>query len=218
MAGNWIKIEEATLDKPEVLAMAEMLGTSADDVVGKLLRVWFWFDKQSLDGYASGVTNVTLDKFIDRHVASQGFAQTMRKVGWLSDSGLPNFERHNGETAKNRALTNKRMKKMRNASVTPTASPEKNREDITPIVPGFDKFWNAYPGPRKIGKAKCLALWQSQKLEPIADRVLQHVAAMAASQQWRKEGGKFVPSSLTYLNQRRFEDGLPEPEVSRLAV
>lgn len=129
MAGDWIKVEEATLDKPEVLAMAEMLGTTADDVVGKLLRVWFWFDKQSLNGDAPGVTNVTLDKFIDRHVASQGFAQTMRKVGWLSDAGLPNFDRHNGETAKNRALTKKRMKKMRDAVVTPTPSPEKRREE-----------------------------------------------------------------------------------------
>jgi hypothetical protein len=129
LAGDWIKFELATIDKPEVLQMAEILGTTSDDVVGKLLRVWGWFDQRSINGDAGGVTSVTLMKFIDRHVGSNGFAACMKKVGWLTDDGLPNFERHNGETAKNRALTNKRMKRMRNAGVTQEASPEKRREE-----------------------------------------------------------------------------------------
>jgi hypothetical protein len=129
MAGDWIKFELATLDKPEVLEMAELLGTSSDDVVGKLLRVWAWFDQQSRNGDAGGVTGNTLFRFIDRLVASQGFASSMKKVGWLTDSGLPNFDRHNGETAKNRALTRKRMKRMRDADGVTDASPEKRREE-----------------------------------------------------------------------------------------
>jgi hypothetical protein len=129
VAGDWIKFELATSDKPEVLAMAELLGTSSDDVVGKLLRVWGWFDQQTQNGNAVSVTGNTLKRFIDRLVASQGFAACMEKVGWLNDSGVPNFERHNGESAKKRALTNKRVKRMRNADVTPDALPEKRREE-----------------------------------------------------------------------------------------
>lgn len=129
MSGDWIKVELATFDKPEVLQMADLLNTSTDDVVGKLLRVWAWFDQQSLDGHAGNVTSVTLMKFIDRHVASQGFAACMKKVGWLTDVGIPNFDNHNGESAKKRALNNKRQKKHRNGSVTPEALPEKRREE-----------------------------------------------------------------------------------------
>lgn len=129
MAGDWIKFEHATLDKPEVLVMADMLETTPDDVIGKLLRVWVWFDKQSRDGYAGGVTGNALMFFIDRHVARNGFAACMKKVGWLGDDCLPNFDRHNGETAKNRALSKDRMKRKRYADVTPEASPEKRREE-----------------------------------------------------------------------------------------
>ena len=40
MAGDWIKIEENTPDKPEVHKMASILGIDPDAVVGKLVRVW----------------------------------------------------------------------------------------------------------------------------------------------------------------------------------
>jgi hypothetical protein len=134
MAGDWIKFELATIDKPEVLQMADLMDMTSDEVVGKLLRVWGWFDQRSLNGDAGGVTGVTLMKFIDRHVGRQGFAACMKKVGWLGEDGLPNFDRHNGETAKNRALTKRRMKRLRNAdvtqSVTQTPSPEKRREEV----------------------------------------------------------------------------------------
>jgi hypothetical protein len=39
MAGNWIKFDTSTSDKPEVWAIAESLGIDPDAVVGKLLRV-----------------------------------------------------------------------------------------------------------------------------------------------------------------------------------
>jgi hypothetical protein len=47
----------------------------------------------------------------------------MKSVGWLIGDDMafsfPNFDRHNGETAKKRAETTKRVKKHRNAkSVT----------------------------------------------------------------------------------------------------
>lgn len=129
----WIKFDLATIDKPEVLEMADLLETTSDDVIGKLLRVWGWFDQQSRDGNAGSVTGNVLKRFIDRLVGSQGFASCMEKVGWLNDSGLPNFERHNGESTKKRALTADRVHRSRNAksnaaSVT-KALPDKIREE-----------------------------------------------------------------------------------------
>jgi len=148
MAGDWIKFEKATLDKPEVFEMAEMLGIDPDAVVGKLLRVWNWFDDQSHDGDAP----VTVRALLDRYTGVTGFTQSMESVGWLRVDGktisLPNFERHNGQTAKNRALTAKRMAKSRSKSdaksdapiVTPS-SPEKRIEEKRLIsVPTEEEF------------------------------------------------------------------------------
>lgn len=208
MAGEWIKIEHATVDKPEVLQMADVLSLSADDVLGKLIRVWCWFDKQSHDGNAGSVTGDTLKRFIDRLVARQGFAATMSKVGWLNDTGIPNFDRHNGESSKKRALTNKRVKRLRNANDVTNSFPEKRREEKNKttlrVVGAFDRFWKSYPNTgRKVAKASCLKSWERQNLDPLADQIVSKVEALKTSEQWQRG---YEPAPLTFLNQRRWED------------
>ena len=143
MAGEWLKVEKATADKPEIFAIAERLGIDPDAVLGKCIRVWNWFDSHTTNGTANGA-GVT-KALIDRLTGVTGFAESMLFVEWLvqleGDLGgfaLPNFDRHNGETAKQRALTAKRVAKHKNAEgnakVTDAALPreEKRREDIEP--------------------------------------------------------------------------------------
>lgn len=102
---GWIKFDTDTSDKPEVWQIANDLGVDSDAVVGKLLRVWAWFDDHTLDGNAPCVTK----KLLDRAVGVAGFCDAMVASGWMLDDGatisLSNFDRHNGKTAKDRALT-----------------------------------------------------------------------------------------------------------------
>jgi hypothetical protein len=109
MAGYWIKFETSTSDKPEVWAIAESLSIDPDAVVGKLLRVWAWFDDHTEKGNAPSVTKALLD----RRVGVTGFCDAMILSGWMIEDGevvcLPNFDRHNGATAKSRCLTAKRV-------------------------------------------------------------------------------------------------------------
>ncbi len=129
MAGDWIKVETATPDKPEVSRIAQVLQIDHDAAVGKLLRFWIWGDQQSVDGNDLGVT----ESFIDRLTNCQGFANALVKVGWLIGKNrrlsIPNFDRHNGQTAKNRALSRNRVKRSRYASSVTKCAPEKRREE-----------------------------------------------------------------------------------------
>lgn len=138
MAGDWIKMEAATPDKPEVWQMADDLDIDPDAVVGKLFRVWLWFDQHTENGNAPNVTC----SLLDRSVGVKGFCEAMIKAGWMHRDddhvSLPNFERHNGKTAKNRALTAKRVSRHKrksndpgNGEVTRDALPreEKRREE-----------------------------------------------------------------------------------------
>ncbi len=138
MAGDWIKIQHALPDKPEVVQMSQILGLDQDAVTGKLIRLWVWTDQQSESGNALSVT----ESFIDRITFVAGFAQSLRSVGWLhgadGDLSLPNFTRHNGKTAKTRANTQKRVQALRsrnadsvNKSVT---REEKRREEKNPSI------------------------------------------------------------------------------------
>lgn len=110
MAGEWIKFEANTPEKPEVFAITVALGWDDPDLtVGKLLKVWRWFDQHTINGNAGNVTFALLD----RVSGVTGFAQAMCDVGWIikTEDGicLPHFDRHNGKTAKDRALTAKRV-------------------------------------------------------------------------------------------------------------
>lgn len=73
---------------------------------------------------------------------------------------------------------------------------------------GFVALWAEWPNTdRKAAKAKCAEKWRSLGLEEHAAVILAHVREQKASnRQWR-DG--FEPAPMTYLNQRRWEDGVP---------
>ena len=126
MAGDWIKVEIATPDKPEVFEIAQSLNIDPEAVFTKLFRVWSWFDQHSENGNAP----LTLRALLDSRAGVPGFADAMEKVGWLRVDGnvlsLPNFDRHVGKSAKKRALTARRVaahKKQVTPEVTLTALP-----------------------------------------------------------------------------------------------
>lgn len=233
MAGNWIKFETSLPEKPETLAITTAMGWEDPDLtVGKLMRLFRWFDEHTVNGNARGVTATSLDRII----GVAGFAQAVADSGWLliDQSGvtLGKFDRHNGATAKSRAQTAKRVanhrgKEAGNEGDTPQpagrnastvtgalAREEKNREEKQPPL-GFARFWSAWPkSDRKGAKGECLKAWMKAGAEASADAVVAHVEHMATTLLWTKDGGQFVPAPLVYLNQRRWEGAEDDGEQS----
>ena len=81
----------------------------------------------------------------------------------------------------------------------------------------FDDFWNAYPKTaRRVAKAKCQDTWKRHKLDDIAHDIIDHVKGMSETEQ-RRTG--YEPAPLTYLNQKRWQDGIPDekPKGSKTA-
>ena len=165
MAGSWLKMRHDLIDAPEIRRLARACSVTRDDVYGKLFRLWSWFDRHSHNGRVAEETG----ELVDEIVGLSGFASALVSVGWLAeDQGgivIPNWDRHNSETAKQRALAAERQEKYRekqqcNAAVTQGPSPDETRRDETreelPPLPreGFDravwqtlrKAWNAGPG------------------------------------------------------------------------
>ena len=88
-------------------------------------------------------------------------------------------------------------------------------EDQKPCVPSahdpaagnelFDRFWKLYP--RKQDKAKAAKAFAKLKVtDELFSLIANGLAAQAASHDWTKDNGKFVPMPTTWLNGRRRED------------
>jgi hypothetical protein len=74
----------------------------------------------------------------------------------------------------------------------------------------FEDFWKAYPAHRRTGgKEKACRYWQrwkkAGKLPPVAEllKILEH---LRQSEEWQKEGGRFVPMITSWLNAGRWTD------------
>jgi len=84
--------------------------------------------------------------------------------------------------------------------------PITNNQEVNPLSnpAGFDEFWSAYP--KKVGKVAALRLWKSLKVNGNLKAVLSAIAAQKATDQWKKDGGQFIPLPATWLRQGRWDD------------
>jgi hypothetical protein len=214
---SWLKFDTSTPEKPEVLAITVELGWDDPDLtVGKLLKVWRWFDLHSIDGNAPSVTL----QLLDRIIGVTGITQAMLNVGWLEhlEGGglsISNFENHNGTTAKDRALAAKRAAAHRgkvgsnDKSVTNALPREEKRREEKNIEPNgskstyppeFEQAWEAYP--RKAGGSKKDAhkAWAARlKAGATAEGIADGVARYAAYCKAEGTEERFIKQAVTFF-------------------
>ena len=169
MAENWIAIDHTTPTKPEVLTIALTMDPplSADDVVGKLVRLWIWADQNTYSGdeTCNGVS--VTETLIDHVVGVSGFASSLQNVGWLviSDAGcsFPKFGDHNGRTAKTRKQTKRRVQNHRKnaGESTPKATTKtgasnneaRNVPSVTTALPQEQEQEQKYSRPTRFAES-----------------------------------------------------------------
>ena len=96
-------------------------------------------------------------------------------------------------------------------------------KDIPPISPKgekdcsdlFNRFWAAYP--KHIAKQSAVKAFEKLKPdEKLLEAMLKAIEMQKESKQWEKDGGAFIPYPATWLNQRRWEDELPQVETDNV--
>jgi uncharacterized protein YdaU (DUF1376 family) len=122
-------------------------------------------------------------------------AKAAAEARWGSKSNAPSIPRSNTQAMREDVLEE-----------CQSQSPSQVLKTNTSAVADFEKFWAAWPSsPRKVAKAKCLEIWKRHKLGAVVDQIIGHVGFLKNSEQWLKG---YDPAPMTYLNQRRWEDGI----------
>lgn len=139
MSNDWIKMRVDLDTDTDVIGISAELGISETYVVGLLHKFWSWANKNT----STGTLHRTSPAWIDRFVSCSGFSEALVRVGWLvvrhNSLILPEWDRHNGSSAKSRACDAIRKKgerdSQKNIEVTPKSrNPEKSGQnsDICP--------------------------------------------------------------------------------------
>lgn len=88
----------------------------------------------------------------------------------------------------------------------PDDTPKKPAERLVAVVDdGFEAWWKEYP--KKVGKGDARKLWG--KIKPgkaLQETMLKTLRAARESDQWKADGGKYIPNPSTWLNQERWTD------------
>lgn len=114
---DWIKMRANLRDDPAVWAIAKVLKMDPFSVIGRLHTMWSWFDSHATAD--NPFVNVAPEA-MDDHLRCDGWCQAVAAAGWLiveeDRLGVPNFDRHMGQGAKERAMSAMRVAKHRTQS------------------------------------------------------------------------------------------------------
>ena len=84
---------------------------------------------------------------------------------------------------------------------------EKNLTEKELSYDYFSDFWKEYP--RKTAKADAMKAFAKLKMnDELMERLMAGLFRAIDSESWLKDGGKFIPYPASWLNGRRWEDGV----------
>ena len=110
MVGFWIEWEKGLVRKPEVMRIARLLSCTPQHAAACCMQVWEWAEDATSTGFVPDIDA----EAVSFAAGVAGIGEAMRDVGWLTedDNGVnfPNWDRHNGQPAKERALNALRMR------------------------------------------------------------------------------------------------------------
>lgn len=131
MAGDWIAMRSDLHDDPAVIAISLQLGIDTDSVVGKLLRVWGWFDAQTINGRAACASR----EWLDEKARQKNFSEALQTVGWLriedGAMSIPRFDRWNGNPSKRRLLDTRRKRVKRPQKIRKSSASKADKNGTT---------------------------------------------------------------------------------------
>ena len=166
---------------------------------------------------------IRLDLDITESVLGEFFEKT--ETGYFNHRCDAEISKYQAQVANNRQLGKRGGRPKKTDSVTeaePKVNPKKiqnkniNTLSQATTTSRFAEFWSAWPtSKRKVAKATCETKWLKLKLDTVADQIIAHVNSIKGSEQWTTG---YEPAPLTYINQRRWEDGVAEQTFSRRVI
>ena len=187
----------------------EVISFLTDEQLGGAVRAAMQYMRSGEESVLEGMAGMFCQVLRAQYFRQQGFQQSGFGGGRPKKEDGEEIEKENREeitplfreetpvslTRDNKTRDNVRKESLSHSSAKPSRL---SGED-------FENFWKVYP--RKESKAQ--ARKSFTKVTIPLDTLLSALETQKKSDQWRRDGGQYIPYASTWLNQRRWEDEAP---------
>jgi uncharacterized protein YdaU (DUF1376 family) len=198
--------------------------SDAEDLAYRRLLDLYYISEKQIPLNAELVSRkIRIDLDITESVLGEFFERT--ETGYFNHRCDAEIAKYQAQCNTNREVGKRGGRPKKTQSDTesePTVNPKKIQKEINtitsvaPTTSRFDEFWSTWPSSkRKVAKSTCETKWLKLKLDNVADQILASVNSLKGSEQWTTG---YEPAPLTYINQRRWEDGVAEQSFTRRVI
>jgi len=231
MAGDWVKIRTSLWRDGRIKVASRKCRVNDATILGAFVALLSLADENAdEDGTLIGYKPEDIDRLVD----IEGFCSALDK-SWINLDGeyvqLPNYQLHNGQSAKQRSkLTIRkreertRQKRDKNATKHATREEKRREEILTPLPPEnslghqpeidpdlvkrtFEAFMEAYPKWEQWHRDAAFHAWCRFRCGYVADEVMAGLEIDKKSEAWHEEGGKYIPGVIKYIEEGRWRKG-----------
>jgi hypothetical protein len=191
----------------KTLRLASILGSDAFWIVP---RLWSYASTNQPDGNFKGYSEQEIRMLVGYTKDSHSILQALHDAGFMVDGQLKDWNEHNGyharyaERARKAAATRWNNQKGNKKGKDSTG---KEASNAVALHQAFHQFWQVYP--KKVGKIAALAAFKKHCDGFKIEAIVAAVERQKLSEQWTRDGGKYIPNPATWINQGRWEDELP---------
>lgn len=187
----------------------EVISFLTDEQLGGAVRAAMQYMRSGEESVLEGMAGMFYQVLRAQYFRQQGFQQSGFDGGRPKRENGEEIEKENREEITplfreetpvslirdNKTRDNVRKKSLSHSSAKPSRL---SGED-------FETFWKAYP--RKESKSQ--AKKSFSKVTAPLETLLQALETQKQSDQWKRNGGQYIPYASTWINQRRWEDEAP---------
>lgn len=149
-----------------------------------------------------------IEKYTAKRVSAKSAAESRWKKRDASECESMRTDADASDAMRTMPYKNKEKEKNNSPSESiPPIPPTRGRKKTTQELPDadFDAFWALYPRKKSKGEAK-KAWAQLKPSREIISAIMAKLPLLAASHDWTKEGGQYVPNPATWLRAEGWED------------
>ena len=210
----WIQIHQQLKDHRKVLAAADELDIEPAHMLGLLISFWLWAIDNAPDGSLAGISDRMIARAAQWDKDPEEFVAALTSASLLdaTEDGvleIHDWSEYTGklieqrENEKNRSRARRAAAKSNDRRTTAGQSADASKSDQKKTAGRVDQTRVDQSRPENKGDKA----WEKAKPDAeLFEKIMQAVATAKTSEQWLREGGRFIPNPSTWINQGRWDD------------